>query len=102
MGLNRAKVLRIVLPVVLVAGVGYWTLLKPWFSRWGATDTELIETLPGDSLVTRPDFMSTRGLTIHAPAGAVWPWLTRIGGNTAPLRSGGEFHLYPKMPPLEV
>jgi hypothetical protein len=58
--------------------------------------------LPGDSLVTRPDFISTRAVTIHAPVAAVWPWLARIGGSSRPLEKGGDFHLYPKMPPLRV
>ena len=91
-----------VLPAVLIAGVAYVIILKPWSSRWGATDTELIESLPGDSLVTRPDFISTRAVTIHAPVAAVWPWLARIGGSNRPLEQGADFHIYPKMPALQV
>jgi hypothetical protein len=47
--------------------------------RWGATDRELDEPLPGDDLLPHPVAQCTRALTILAPAEAVWPWLMQIG-----------------------
>jgi hypothetical protein len=95
-GLNRSKVLRVALPALLIAGVAYYAVVKTRLSRWGATDEEMIESLPGDTLVTRPDFTSTRAFSIHAPVEAVWSCLARD------LKPGDNVSLYPKMPPLKV
>jgi hypothetical protein len=47
--------------------------------RWGATDTEVMETMTGDDLVSDPDVTSTRAITIHAGTDDVWPWLVQLG-----------------------
>jgi hypothetical protein len=47
--------------------------------RWGATDDELNDTLPGDGLVPAADLTATRAVTVHAPADRVWPWLAQLG-----------------------
>jgi hypothetical protein len=54
-------------------------LLRRSYNRWGADDGELAAELPGDELVPHPDLGYTRGITIDAPAGDVWPWLAQIG-----------------------
>jgi len=53
--------------------------LRPWRSRWGATDAEVTRTLPGDDLVPHPKWQWTHAVTIRAPAADVWPWLVQIG-----------------------
>jgi len=53
-------------------------LLRPWYLRWGATDNEPKKSWPGDELVQRPG-QCTRGITIHAPAERIWPWIMQIG-----------------------
>ena len=35
--------------------------------------------LPGDDLLAAPDILSTRAITIDAPAAAIWPWLVQFG-----------------------
>jgi deazaflavin-dependent oxidoreductase (nitroreductase family) len=47
--------------------------------RWGATDEELRQPLPGDDLAPHPLSLSTRAITIDASASAIWPWLAQIG-----------------------
>ena len=47
--------------------------------RWGATDSEVREPLPGDELVTDPIVQTTHAITIAAPPAAVWPWLVQMG-----------------------
>jgi hypothetical protein len=47
--------------------------------RWGATDEEAAAALPGDDLLIAPDILSTRAVTIDAPAAAIWPWLLQFG-----------------------
>jgi hypothetical protein len=51
--------------------------------RWGSTDAELAMSLPGDSLLPADSVVSTRALTINAPASDVWPWLNQIGQERA-------------------
>jgi hypothetical protein len=46
--------------------------------RWGATDAEVAAALPGDEFVSDAHNVSTRAITVDAPAAAVWPWLQQI------------------------
>jgi len=54
--------------VLIVGLVIVPPLGKPLTSRWGATDAELTETLPGDDLVPAPRLVMTQAVTIDAPA----------------------------------
>jgi hypothetical protein len=47
--------------------------------RWGATDVEAAEPLPGDDRTPNPRVQSTRAVTIDAPPERVWPWLMQMG-----------------------
>jgi hypothetical protein len=49
------------------------------FARWGATDAEVQQPLPGDDLVPHPRIVTTRAITIQASTADVWPWLVQIG-----------------------
>jgi hypothetical protein len=60
-------------------GYAYQALARPWHLRWGATDAEVAAALPGDELVPGVPVISTRAITIDAPAEAVWPWVAQIG-----------------------
>jgi hypothetical protein len=57
----------------------YFALARPWFRRWGASDAEVRMPLPGDEIVPAAKSQETRAISIAAPAGQVWPWLTQIG-----------------------
>jgi hypothetical protein len=74
--------------VVLAVGtvidiLTYWFFIRRRIERWGATDEEIIRTLPGDQLVPRPDIDETRAITIDAPADEVWPWVIQMGQDRA-------------------
>ena len=56
---------------------------QPWHRTWGATDAEVEMSLPGDGLVPKPAYQTTRAITINAPPEAVWPWLVQIGQERA-------------------
>ena len=43
--------------------------------------------LPGDELLENADGVSTRAITIHAPAERVWPWIAQLG----PSPRGGAY-----------
>jgi hypothetical protein len=57
----------------------YGLAIRPWQRRWGTTRAEACRPLPGDALVPRPDYETTRAITINVPADAVWPWLVQLG-----------------------
>jgi hypothetical protein len=63
----------------------YAVLVRPRLNRWGATTDEVLETLPGDELPSTTGYrrVSTRAITIDAPADEVWPWLVQMGSGRA-------------------
>jgi hypothetical protein len=52
---------------------------RPRMTRWGATDEEAAEPLPGDEITPHPRVRSTRAITIDAPPEKVWPWIVQMG-----------------------
>ncbi|MBG0568683.1 hypothetical protein [Actinoplanes aureus] len=46
---------------------------------WGATPAEVTAAMPGDDLLPRAQYRSTRAITIAVPPGQVWPWLVQVG-----------------------
>lgn len=107
----------------------YALVIRPWHLRWGATDAELAQPLPGDELCPNPKVLSTHAITIHAPVRLVWPWIAQIGQTRGGFYSytwlenlvgcqmrnadrivpawqeinvGDEVWLHPKAPPLKV
>ncbi len=112
------------------AGVaGYTFLMRPWHLKWGATDEECREPLPGDEITPNPEQQATHAITINAPVADVWPWLVQIGQTRGgfysyawlenvvgcdmhnadrivlewqSLRVGDVVWLHPKAPPLPV
>lgn len=61
--------------------------LRSWYNRWGASDKEIQETLPGDELVPNPMLDYTHAISIAAPPSAIWPWLVQIGQGRGGLYS---------------
>ena len=74
------------------AGTGalaaYAFAVRPWHLRWGATDEEISEALPGDEVKPDAKINVTHAITINAPASEVWKWLVQIGQG----RDGGGFN----------
>lgn len=62
-----------------VAPFVYLFMIRPWHLRWGATEAEVRQPMPGDDLVDQPQQVATRALTINAPASVIWPWLVQMG-----------------------
>ncbi|MBP2335644.1 hypothetical protein JOF41_001822 [Saccharothrix coeruleofusca] len=46
--------------------------------RWGVSDSEVSRPYPCDGFVTAPALRAWRGVTVEAPAEAVWPWVTQV------------------------
>lgn len=49
----------------------------------GSTRAERSRTFPGDDLVAHPTVVTDHAVTVDAPPGAVWPWLTQMGWHRA-------------------
>ena len=77
---------RLSLKVLALAAIvigAYLLLIRPWFLRWGASDAEFRQNWPGDELSPRAAYLSTRAVTIHAPAEQVWRWVVQVGQDRA-------------------
>ena len=61
------------------------------YLRWGATDRELGDSLPGDDLIPSADMIATRAITIRAGADHVWPWIAQLG------QGRGGFYSYDRL-----
>jgi hypothetical protein len=62
--------------LVAIAGL---LVLERFGRRSGASRGESRSALPGDELVARPLWASTRAITIDAPPERVWPWVVQMG-----------------------
>ena len=76
--------------IVIIAAsalIVVFTLYVVWIRRrqlrWGATQREVESQLPGDSLVSKPDFVATRAVTVGTSPAQVWPWIVQIGSKRA-------------------
>lgn len=58
---------------------GYRLFARNACLTWGATAEEAGRALPGDALLTEPDVVTTRAITINATPEQIWPWLVQIG-----------------------
>ena len=64
---------------ILAVGITYFIYYRPWQLRWGATEVELKQSLPGDDIVDNPSFNATRVVTIEARSQDIYPWIVQIG-----------------------
>jgi hypothetical protein len=73
---------------MVLGSLGFlYPLLRQPILTWGATSQEARSRLPGDELLEDADGISTRAITIDAPAASVWPWLAQMG----PSPRGGAY-----------
>lgn len=80
--MKRKSILRIIGGAAATGAAAlavYQFVIRPWHLRWGATDEEINETLPGDEVKPDADAQVTHAITINAPASEVWRWLVQIG-----------------------
>jgi hypothetical protein len=66
-----------------LAAAAYAFVLRPWMLRWGSTVEERARPLPGDDIEPNAKYVTTRAVTIKAPARAIWPWLIQMGQDRA-------------------
>jgi hypothetical protein len=66
-----------------LAAAGYAFVIRPWMLTWGSTTQERARPLPGDNIEPDAKYVTTRAVTIRAPAKSVWPWLVQMGQDRA-------------------
>ena len=54
-------------------------LLRGWRRGWGTTEEERALRLPGDELISVPQWTYNHAISIDAPRSAVWSWLVQLG-----------------------
>ena len=68
-----------VLAVVGLVMTFYFSWARPYQLRWGATDKEVNQAMPGDEINPSPTFLATRAITIEGTPEQIWPWLLQMG-----------------------
>ena len=46
--------------------------------RWGVSDSEVTRSYPCDEFAAMPAVRAWRGVSVAAPAAAVWPWVAQV------------------------
>jgi hypothetical protein len=65
--------------VILTLAVLYWFPMRRWMSGWGASPSDRLRVMAGDSLLEDPTYSGTTAVSIDAAPEDVWPWLVQIG-----------------------
>jgi hypothetical protein len=73
------KKLFAILALISVVMAFYFLLARPYQLRWGATDKEVSQPMPGDEINPDPTFLATRAITIQGTPEQIWPWLLQMG-----------------------
>jgi len=75
----------LIFTVIVIIGlvVTYLFVIRPWHLNWGATKQEVMLEFPSDSIVHKPDFDATRGVSIHSTPELIWRWIIQIGSKRA-------------------
>jgi hypothetical protein len=77
--LGVARVAGRLLLALVIFLAGYLLIYRPQQLRWGATDEEIAQAMPGDEIQRQPIFNATRAVTIQSRPEQIWPWLVQIG-----------------------
>ncbi len=72
-----------ILALFALAILAHIFIFRPWYLSWGATPEETQMALPGDSFIPAGADVTTRAITINAPAAKIWPWMLQIGQERA-------------------
>jgi hypothetical protein len=83
--LKKYRVINLFSALIIIGltGLLYYFVARPYQSTLGATKDEVNQPMPGDELISEPDFLATRAITINGTPDEVWPWLLQMGHNRA-------------------
>jgi hypothetical protein len=95
---KTVRLAPVLVRVAFVAAVAclvlYFVFLRPTQMRWGSTDVEVAQTLPGDKVVGNATFVATRSVTIDAPPERIWPFIVKMGTAERRFVKGFEVNRY--------
>jgi hypothetical protein len=80
--MNRFPFFKKIIAVLTLVGIVmafYLSWARPYQLRWGATDLEVKQSMPGDEICPHPTFLATRAITIEGTPEQIWPWLLQMG-----------------------
>ncbi len=77
------QILLTVIIIITIFLILYFSFLRSWQLKWGATGDELASPMPGDDIVRDPSFDATRAVTINSPPEDIYPWIVQMGINRA-------------------
>lgn len=81
-GVSRHPFLRRVGWTIASVGMLYVVVVlsaRPVYLRWGTTPAERDMALFGDHLAPFARYRVDHGITVHASADSIWPWLVQMG-----------------------
>ncbi len=73
------RLASLVVGLAMAAGVGTLVALERMRRTWGRDADDAVKQLPGDGVVPDATVSDTWGITVDAPAAAIWPWLVQMG-----------------------
>ena len=56
----------------------YLRFVRPWHSRWGATDEEVARAMPGDEIIPEAH-STTRAISVACSPDHLWKWVVQLG-----------------------
>jgi hypothetical protein len=65
--------------VTLAVAALYWFPIRRWMNRWGASSSDLVRVMQGDSLLPEWTYSGTTAVVVEAKPEDIWPWLVQIG-----------------------
>lgn len=71
--------MQALLALFMAVLAAYVLWARPYQLRWGASDSEVKGSIPGDELHADPMFLATRAITIDGTPAEIWPWLVQMG-----------------------
>jgi hypothetical protein len=76
-------ILLLIFTLLILAFTVYIFVIRPWHLHWGANAQEVKMILPGDEIISKPDFNATRSISINATTDNIWKWIIQIGSKRA-------------------
>lgn len=69
----------VVVSVLAGMAIAFYLQLRQAQQTWGVVPADVERPLAGDELITDPEIIETRSLSVEASPSVVWPWLVQMG-----------------------
>ena len=79
----NGAVARGLVGITSLIAAAYAFVIRPRMLTWGSSAEERARALPGDDIEPEARYVTTRALTVEAPAAEIWPWLVQMGQDRA-------------------